>query len=108
VAPVLHDLPVRDAEHVYGPDLNPLASRSDALELPPVGTAHRYAGCHLVPFGYQVLDSDSYVGEGFASLREGLLEGVDEFGRRIAGKAFVVESRSVDYLLRPIEVARLR
>src|ERR671921_1406858 len=86
VAPVFYDLAVRDPEDFNRPNLDLLASGSQTLEVSLVGAPHRDAGYHPVPFGYQVLDSDADVGEGFAGLREGLREGVDEFGRRIAGK----------------------
>src|SRR5215217_1674226 len=83
VPPVLDDLAIRDAEHVDGPNLHPLASRSDPLKLSPVGPAHDNTGRHPVPFGHHVLDGDAEVGEPLSGLGEGLLEGIDELGRRV-------------------------
>jgi hypothetical protein len=63
---VLHDLAVRYAEHVDGPHLHPLASGSEALELPLMRAAHHDAGSHPIPFGHHLLDGDAEIREAHA------------------------------------------
>jgi len=41
---------------------------------------------HPIPFGHHVLDDDAEVREALSGLGEGLLEGVDELGRRVVWK----------------------
>src|SRR5215213_7330703 len=103
---MLHYLPLPDAEHVDRPHLYPLAGRGYALELSPVRTAHRHSGGYPVPFRHHVLDDDAEIREALAGLREGLLEGLDELGGRVAWEEFIVGRVLIHDLARPPEVSR--
>src|SRR5215213_1682538 len=83
VAPVLHYLAVRYAEHVHRSHLHPLAGGSYPLKLSSVGAVHDDTGRHPVPFGHHVLHGDAEIGEARSSLGECLLEGVYELGGRV-------------------------
>jgi hypothetical protein len=79
-APVLQDLAILDAEHIYGLDLHSLVGWSNSLEFAAVGAAHGHPSCNPVSFGHHTLDADGEVRETLTGLRQGLLEGVDELG----------------------------
>src|SRR5215208_1657608 len=83
VPPVLYYLAMGHAEHVDRPHLHPLAGGSDPLKLAAMRATHGDAGSYPVPFSHYVLDGDAEVWEALSGLREGLLEGVDELGRRV-------------------------
>src|SRR5215211_3716840 len=75
VGPVFDDLASLYAAYNNSGGLHPLASGSNAFQLPLVGAAKPHTGCHLLSFGYQVLYSDLQVGKGFAVIGGSLLGG---------------------------------
>src|ERR687886_368316 len=74
VVPLFLDLAAGDADDGDARDRHLFAGRGDAHEIAPVGPAVRPAIGYLVPFGDQVLDGGTPIGEGAAVHADELLD----------------------------------
>jgi hypothetical protein len=104
MAPVLHDLPIRDAEHVHRPYLHSLAGGRQPLKNSLVCAAHRDADRYSVPFGDQVFDGDVQGKASRASEKVPFKVSMSLAGG--SSGRIVVWCFAVHDLLSPVEVSR--